>query len=375
MFDLDELRAILPGRRWFGPATRTIDSFELFDYVTLTEGAHTLALCLVKVAAEGGEPELFHLPLARRPDGTFGDITESPNALAPLAAACMAHRRIEGERGAFFFRGRAWPENAASHARPLGLEQSNTSVIFDDAVILKLFRRVAVGHNPDVEVSRWFAESNFEGAPKYVADVSYDSDTLGHVDVAVAHHFAVGARDAWNELVQKLSTWVETATADSGGAGTPGLDAFVDSLALLTAELHDILGRNTDDPDFAPEPLHADRVNALAVDVREHLRVTTTEYGIAAPSIEAWLQSLDASDTPAWGDAIRVHGDYHLGQLLVTGEGLRVVDFEGEPSRSLAERRSKHSPLKDVAGMMRSLSYAVGFALRQTTDPTNTLRA
>ena len=130
-------------------------------------------------------------------------------------------------------------------------------------------------------------------------------------------------------------------------------------------------------------PVKSIIMNLLSVGASYGVVVAIFQWGWLAdplgftkvPSIEAWLQSLDASDTPAWGDAIRVHGDYHLGQLLVTGEGLRVVDFEGEPSRSLAERRSKHSPLKDVAGMMRSLSYAVGFALRQTTDPTNTLRA
>lgn len=197
-----------------------------------------------------------------------------------------------------------------SFVRPMGAEQSNTSLVFDDRLVLKAFRRVHAGPNPDIEVTSALAAVGFEAVAAPVATWERDGTHL-----AVVQPFLGGGTDGW---------------------------------ALALTSLRDMFGSGCDDPaqcggDFGAEARRLGEVTAAM-----HLALADA-FGVV-------------------DGTIRVHGDFHLGQVLRTDTGWFVLDFEGEPARSLEERRKPSSPLKDVAGMLRSFHYASAVALRERTD-------
>jgi predicted trehalose synthase len=369
----DRVRELVLGKRWFGPASRTINDVRVIDAASFDPSGVGLVLAIVEISTTDRGPELFHLPLVRDEKGALEDVAMRPAALDALSTACAEHRRIEGARGAFLCRGRGWPETARSGARTLGLDQSNTSFVLGEEIILKLFRRVNVGHNPDVEVGRWLAEAKFAGAPRYVADVSYVGEQVANIDVAIANVFERHAIDAWSDIVARVRSWLEGAHAATLHPSTRPIDDTLYELGVLTAELHEALGRNVDDRDFSPEPLYFDALRPALTRVQDGLDGLAKAGVLTMPHTARWLAGLEGAFSPGLGDRIRIHGDFHLGQLLVTPTGLRIVDFEGEPTRPLDERRQKHSPLKDVAGMLRSFGYAAHQALSLSFEPSHPL--
>ena len=243
------------------------------------------------------------------------------------------------------------PGETATHVRPAGAEQSNTSLVYDNRLILKLFRRLARGANPDVEVTTALAAAGFENTPAPVGVWQEDG-----YDLAICQHFLAEASEGW-------------------------------SLALTS--LRDFYGADCEDPaecggDFGPE---AERLGETTA--RMHVAMAAAfgrspgDAAAWAALVEAQVGRLSAGDVPAdaaarfvdrlrtvadAGAAVRVHGDYHLGQVLRTDTGWFVLDFEGEPARPLAERTAPSSPLKDVAGMLRSFHYASQVALMERAE-------
>jgi maltokinase len=242
------------------------------------------------------------------------------------------------------------PSQRFTHVRPMGAEQSNTSLVFDDETVLKVFRRVHEGANPDVEVTSALASQGFEHVAAPIGVWERDDRHL-----AVAQPFLAGASEGW---------------------------------ALALTSLRDLFANDCDDPaqcggDFAAEAARLGEVTA-----RMHLALAAA-FGARLADVGEWSSSMGAQLARAgagrpWakaaaallerlgslapvgaGASIRVHGDYHLGQVLRGDAGWFVLDFEGEPARPLAERRLPSSPLKDVAGMLRSFDYAVAVALRE----------
>jgi maltose alpha-D-glucosyltransferase/alpha-amylase len=331
-------------------------------------------------------------------DGRFRD------ALLGLVAR---RRRVHGRSGDIVgshsraFR-RIWgPSHPALDSTVGSAEQSNTSMVFGDRFILKLFRRVEPGVNPDIEISSYLTEAGFPYTPAFAGHIEYRPHDGGEIrQLAIVQALVKNEGDAWKLTLDSLSQFFEAAMARPEPEPLPAdshplalmnqamppaaqelLGIYLEPSRLLgrrTAEMHLTLARATS-PEFTPEPFtdhyrqglyhgftaEANRsIDLLKRQVRA-LPPDTAELAQAvlarANDIRARFQPLRGSRIP--GVRIRHHGDYHLGQVLYTGKDFTIIDFEGEPARALSERRLKRSPLRDVAGMLRSFQYAAYAAL------------
>jgi maltose alpha-D-glucosyltransferase/alpha-amylase len=258
----------------------------------------------------------------------------------------------------------------------LGAEQSNTSIVYDDGSIVKLFRRVEIGENPDVEIGRALATlADAPNVPRLLGAMRY-ADAGGSATLAMRQQLVAGARDAWAYTLDTARGDLEAARSGAFHAAYP-LDA--ERLGVATRRLHESLAALRDDPAFAPEPATRADVARWAAGAGTSVErgLDLLERQLAAGAVVGPLAD-EAANLIAWRDAflartvataelvgddaglrIRHHGDFHLGQVLRAENGdFFIIDFEGEPLRPLAERRHKHSALRDVAGMLRSFSYA-----------------
>jgi maltokinase len=330
----EDLLGIVTGARWFAAKDRIPEEAEVVD-VPVSDGP--VALAIVEVRFRAGTHQ--HYLVALGADGETTDVFERPEVAARLAS--LAGVPSEGAR-----------------VTPVGVEQSNSSVVLDDLHFLKLYRRLEAGPNPELEVLRALAVQGFANAPRLEGTL----ETAG----------------------PPLETALASVTAlvpSAGGGWELTLESFRDDASWLpehawrlgevTAGMHSALAAHDNDPHFAPEEPSAQSLGLLAAEIDEEIASTFASLpdddalgAIAhrAEDLRDLVQGL-AAVGPS-GLAIRTHGDYHLGQVLWTTEGdWFVIDFEGEPARSLPERRRKRSPLRDVAGMTRSFSYAADAAL------------
>jgi maltokinase len=249
--------------------------------------------------------------------------------------------------------------------RPVGVEQSNSSIVFGEALILKAFRRLEPGVNPELELLRFLTARDFEHIAPLAGWYEFEGRLL-NATLGILQEYLADARDGWELTLDEIAT-------------RP--DALIERLRALgevTGEMHGALGADPSDPAFAPEEPSAESLALLTADIDEQIErifLDLPETEAVAPiagrgqDVRERLQAL--SHIGAGGRVIRTHGDYHLGQTMLADRGWVILDFEGEPARSLPERRRKRSPLRDVAGMLRSFSYASAGArlLRGTTVP------
>jgi maltose alpha-D-glucosyltransferase/alpha-amylase len=287
-------------------------------------------------------------------------------------------------------------------ARVLRGEQSNTSVLFGDRYLLKVLRRLDAGESPDVEIGRYLS-GRIDHVPDFLGAIDYRDGRGRTATLAILQRFVVNEGDAWVATLDELERFAERVLTEppDGGHDLPDRSAlglardqlperahevigpYLDAAVLLgrrTAELHVALAGN-DDEAFAPEPFTSLYQRSLYQSMRNALRRglqdarKATRAGDASPAREQIADLADRereildrlkvlSTTKIETMRIRIHGDYHLGQVLWTGRDFVIIDFEGEPSRPLGERRLKRSPLRDVAGMLRSYQYATASALR-----------
>jgi maltose alpha-D-glucosyltransferase/alpha-amylase len=298
-------------------------------------------------------------------------------------------------------------------SRVASSEQSNTSILYGDRLILKIYRRLQSGENPDVEIGRFLSdEARFDHIPPFYGEISIRSDASDKTTVAMLQGLVANQGDGWQWFLDQLSNWFEAVTdchapeisnipslsgermpiPESLHAARESLEA-AELLGKRTAEMHIALGGQTNLPAFAPEPMtredltdEADRIEVQIKSALEALKQKIPMLDDPTSDIAGLLLSRrpdlivrarSLSTLVAGGQRIRIHGDYHLGQTLRTGKAsgddedkkasstgdFVILDFEGEPARPIQERRQKHSPLKDVAGMMRSFSYVSFSAL------------
>jgi maltose alpha-D-glucosyltransferase/alpha-amylase len=300
---------------------------------------------------------------------------------------------------------RRWPE-----PQVLSGEQSNTSLLYGDRFIMKFFRRAEEGRNPDLEVGRFLTErAAFPHVPPVAGAIEFRRDRAEPVTLAILQGFVPNEGDAWSWTLDSLGAYLEQVAARRGSHQGEGPDraamlpdvsmvqmaamppppevfetvgAYVESARLLgqrTAEMHLALASDGDDPDFAPEPLttlyqrslyqsmrsqavHTFRLlRSRPIEDRRVARVMEQEQDVLA-RLGAVLRDR------VGGMRIRIHGDYHLGQVLWTGKDFVIIDFEGEPTLPLGERRIKRSSFRDVAGMIRSFHYAAYTALARAGE-------
>lgn len=389
------LPAYLPARRWFGSKARTPERVEIVDHLSVGGAAGNAHLLLVKVSYGAGADEIYLLPVAAAvdsrspeiavlPDGThLFDALESAEFRSRLLALIAGGVVVPGESGEL--RGEASATvnaNAALGApsRVLGVEQSNSALVFGREIFVKLFRKPEPGLNPDVEITRHLTEvCGFQHIPAFAGLLKYQP-TGGEARVlALALKMVENQGDAWSTTLPRVADYYRRIL-ESGSAENPLADfaARVEQLGLRTAQLHAALAAPSDDPAFTPEPFtSADRdelasalrtsVDELYASLQNGRRSEAAEPLVqqlraARPKLDAFIEDFAHAEVDAL--KTRTHGDYHLGQVLDTGNDYVIIDFEGEPRRPLPERRQKRSPLRDVAGMLRSFHYAAYFALQ-----------
>jgi trehalose synthase-fused probable maltokinase len=345
----------------------------------------------------------------RHEPGVLYDAMWDSAVLHVLVRAMAQGARLPGETGSLQASSTAAytamvPSDEPSPSRLLSTEQSNTTVAFGEA-ILKLYRRLQPGINPDWEIGRYLTGHGFSHSPAVGGAIEYV--TSGErATVALLQSYVRNEGDAWGQMLKQLDGFLARAAAQTSpgdsNAGRdrspsdlarsgvpdsarrligPALDAAA-CLARRTAALHRTLGEAHDDQDFAPEPLTADHRQSRHRSMRDmwkQMARLLRQRSVTAPSIRQEAEHLLAQEPVVLGvfetllemqdggRRIRCHGDYHLGQVLWTGSDYVVTDFEGEPARSLQERRLKQSPLYDVAGMLRSFDYASWTALGSRT--------
>ena len=326
-------------------------------------------------------PESGGAPLATMSRAAVGDATSAGAVAARLLELLAGGARIPCGLGMLVFEPFAGLVRVVDRAGagPIvagGLEQSNTAIRYGAALLLKLFRKLQPGTNPDEEVGRFLARVGFRAAPEPLGAIRFIDGAGSESLAGFAQAFVANDGDGWRWQLDRLRPLArgETSRADDATAA-------VADLGRTTAALHVALAADAADPAFAPEPARPEETGSVRAAAEAHLAETLAALrdrrrGLAvedrervdlALAGEPVLRQTLAGFADELGLArIRVHGDYHLGQTLrsVAG-GWTIIDFEGEPARPLAERRRKTSPLKDVAGMLRSFGYVRGVLARE----------
>jgi maltose alpha-D-glucosyltransferase / alpha-amylase len=446
------LPAFLRGRRWFGGKARTIRAVNVWDVVPMrsVEMPGQVGMVLLRVEFDDGEPEGYLVPMA------FGDEEQLRSSESPGASAMICRlevekggarsagvlydafgqeafsrllwemiagrRRFHGRQGSLVGRpSRRFHRMRLQAAEPWKIvaskaEQSNSTVFYGDRFLLKVFRRLEEGVNPELEIETFLTDTMaFAHAPPLAGAIEYLVPRRGPVTIGVLEGFVHNQGDAWRYTRDTVDRYLENVLSRQpmpelpaallphepliqlAGERIPDLaesmfGPYLESAALLgrrTAEMHVALASETDLPHFGREPFSQLYQRSLYQAIRNLAGRTFTMLRHSLDHVPD-----DAGTTDSWsteGKAIvarenqvferlqrivrqridamrtRCHGDYHLGQVLYTGTDFVIVDFEGEPTRPISERQLKASPLRDVAGMLRSFDYACCSALAART--------
>ena len=341
---IEELRAA----RWFGGKNRAVADARPVDRAHIGP----ITLRLVEVQYLEGPPETYVLA---------DPLDDTGAALALLEQ--FAGGVVPTEGGRLEFRPtHLFASVARERLEPVAVmrgEQSNTSIRFGNQLILKLFRRLQFGPNPEVEVGRFLTDStDFRDAPPVVGSASYLDPGGREASLALLQQFEPNRGDAWTTTLHRLR-----AVLDGGDPAESVL--AMGRLGQTTAELHLALASGTGD--FSAEPIAPADLAAWLTAIEDEVRTAARALARQAIQVDtaALLRRADGLAGLRGALKTRHHGDYHLGQVLERDDGsFVIIDFEGEPAKPLALRREKRSPLRDVAGMLRSFDYARHAALR-----------
>jgi maltose alpha-D-glucosyltransferase/alpha-amylase len=445
------LQAFLKRQRWFGGKSRELREARFSDWATIRAGQTPAFMATVSVLYADGGRDNYQVPLATMTGDQAGRVlSETPSAVlaritgarkgiivdgpldddtcSRLVTAIEQGRHLVTAKGAL--RGSLLGERLAigpeaRWTRGSG-DQSNSLAFVNDRFVLKLFRRIEPGPNPEFEIARVLARRGFTRTPALVGALEYDRTALEPSVIALVQDLVHHQGSGWDFIIDELGRyyervaargvehdatlsigrrpdgsrlppWRSNTAAETSGESQPtpffmSLEGYYMAAAAMfgrrTAELHLALADDSD-PAFAPERLGPSELQALGESMRLHAagvldllgRRLATLPETVQPRAETLLAARSellarferVSALEDAGARIRIHGDYHLGQILRTEEDIMILDFEGEPARSLAERRAKQSPLKDVAGMLRSFSYAAyaalfAFTVRSSAD-------
>jgi trehalose synthase-fused probable maltokinase len=380
LLDEQALIAFVRERRWFGSKAQNVTHASVLDTALVRTQPPLLAITLAELGFGAGTHENYQLLLGLRPEDDAWDADVVGNVEGwtiydgmsdPLLARELLHLMRAGstlntDEGALEFR----PVDRSSFGtdlpdpRPIGVEQSNTSVVFGDELILKAYRRLEAGINPELELLLFLTKREFPNVAALAGWYSYAGRPMD-ATLGVVQRFLPEGRDGWELAIDELQSDPEAFLGR------------VRRLGEVTGAMHTALASDTSDPDFAPEEPSAESVALLTATVDEEIEAIFLDLpagdelsDIAGRGEEVREHLRQISTVGAVGRAIRTHGDYHLGQVLWADDDWVVLDFEGEPARSLPERRRKRSPLRDVAGMLRSFAYAVSAArIAHGADP------
>jgi predicted trehalose synthase len=364
-------------QRWFGSKAREVAQLNVLEAVTLRSDAPALVLALVEARFATGTHEHYQVPLGLRPaaegwservvaeqDGwTVYDALADGQQGRELLHRIRGSTDVSAHDGILHFR---WARGADAglagsvEVRPVGAEQSNSSIVFGETLILKAFRRLEPGVNPELELLRFLSRREFPHIAPLAGWYEY-AGRLMDTTLGTLQEYLKGAEDGWELCLSDLEEFVPLAR----------------DLGVVTGDLHTVLGSENADPDFAPEEPSVENLSLLTATIDEEIERVFVDLDPDDPAlapiagrgqdVRERLQAL--SLIGSGGRLIRTHGDYHLGQTMRAERGWVILDFEGEPARPLPERRRKRSPLRDVAGMLRSFAYAASAAEQHRGTP------
>jgi maltose alpha-D-glucosyltransferase/alpha-amylase len=403
----------IQNQRWFRAKTKTIRATSIRDVIRVSGDA---IVGIIRVEYADNEHEEYFLPLAieraqsewdqaqilaRVEDGNgeqrvLYNSLEDPKFRAYLLESIACDRRLGG-KGALISRHTealdlsCQPQFHELKSKISRAEQSNSSVIFEDKYILKLFRKLESGINPDIEIGGFLTRRGFAHTPPVLGELLYETASCDQIYAGILQKYVPNQGDAWKHALDSIVGFFARASQNGNPPELESYDAFVlmsnnlpavarqtigeyiESARLLgtrTAEMHQALSSDATDPDFAPEPFTAPYAEILygeMISEADHtfplLRQKLSDLPADAEKLigrEQAVRDRFASFKRSAVEAARIrhHGDYHLGQVLFTGDDFIIIDFEGEPARPLAARRTKTLAMRDVAGMLRSFSYA-----------------
>jgi maltose alpha-D-glucosyltransferase/alpha-amylase len=405
----DVLPSFLPASRWFADKDAALQTTTLQAAIRLSPGDPGFMLTLVEATTSRGTSR-YALPLTikwgrfdgiganlshvvagvrRGPrEGTLLDACADRDFVALVLRNVYEGETVEAAQGRVAFRPthafKAMPAPQIEGAHALEREQSNTTVVADSAFVVKLLRRVGPGAHPEAEMGRFLTDiAGYQNTPPLLGSVELLDREESSV-LAVIHKFVENQGDAWSVSNAYLDRYIDEQRVLTAGAPAESVEeaAYLQRMRQIgrrTAELHNALASRLDLVDFAPEPISAEDVSSwtsalllLAERTLDDLAARLDRLGGASRAngealLERRGEALARIRTclPERVDAlcIRHHGDFHLGQMLFAKDDVYIIDFEGEPQRSLAERRRKMPAARDAAGLIRSLDYSAAGAL------------
>jgi maltose alpha-D-glucosyltransferase / alpha-amylase len=433
----ESLEQILPNylksRRWFGGKAKNIVSVEISEVIFVPLEPEKAVILLLKVEYADNQPEGYLLPvtfaigerlgqvleshpqmvLCRlqikdkdvRTEGVLYDASADKSFCRELLDGIERRRRFKGEKGEMVcvptkaLRELRGKKDVSLEPSTVKADQSNTSVIFGDRFVLKLFRRLDQGLNPDLEIGQFLTEKTaYSNIARVAGYLEYQRGRDLKVNLGILQSFVANQGDAWKYTLDEVERYFERVLSTQKDAKEIPLpephyyklsqqepsplvreliSTYLESARLLgqrTAELHMALGSNQDDPNFSPEPFTSHYQRSLYQSMRN---LTKQVFQLAGKNLKSFPETIrpqvqkvqsqegkilkffkTSMERKLSAMRIRCHGDFHLGQVLFTGKDFVIIDFEGEPNRALSERRLKRSPLWDVSSMLRSFDYA-----------------
>lgn len=417
MFLSEVLERYIVQQRWYGGKSSKLKYIDLTEYFRIEQNEEVYYGLILEINFEEAFYQHYFLPIAFVTDENFakedrimnlsiqgqeGFLIDAVNleAFRKLVFERILHAQKGSEARVKYHRGESFVETQYESSRFMGMEQSNTSIIINERLVIKFFRRIYANKNPDYEMSRFLSDKKgFKNTPSYQGSINIiDSDNL-IITIALMQGLVPNQGDAWEYMLGKLKGVFENLEhknikinqlprtelfARLTIAHVPpqiidwaGLSLFLElqQLAKRTAEMHIALGSEFEETAFAPERFNGDYEvwlkNRLLYQFQNRLNTLENNLhkldGLALDLAKDFLEQkneirkrfLTFNWTKLKGERLRVHGDYHLGQILVQNGDFYILDFEGEPESTIRDRKVKQPPLKDVAGLFRSFHYAI----------------
>ncbi len=416
VFSSDILENYIINKRWYGGKASTLKYIDVVDYFKMTSKKNTYYGVLLEVNFKEAFYQHYFMPLAfmskeeldtstviapvkmGNQEGFLVDALHQEDFRKMLFDNIIKSKETKGNK-LIFHKGFTIENQEYESSRFMGLEQSNTSIIYNDTYVLKIFRRIYVSTNPDYEISRFLTERmHFPNSPAYTGSINLVLSE-GNITIGLMQELVPNQGDAWkfmleqtdgvfdnlkrkkikidklpdivmfkrlkiNEIPPEIIDWV-------------GLSLFlrIQTLALRTAEMHIALGSDIHETAFTPTTYNGDYTvwlkNRMLYQFQNRLNIIENSLhkldGLALELAHQFMENkkivrkhfVDFDWTKMKSERIRIHGDYHLGQVLVNGDDFYILDFEGEPESTIRDRKVKQPPLQDVAGMFRSFHYAI----------------
>ncbi|MBK9224737.1 MAG: trehalose synthase [Flavobacterium sp.] len=416
VFSSDILENYIINKRWYGGKASTLKYIEVVDSFKITSKNNTYFGVLLEVNFKEAFYQHYFMPLSfmseeeldthtiiapikmKEQEGFLVDALHQEDFRKLLFDKILSSGD-KSDTKVKFHKGIKLEDKEYKSSKFMGVEQSNTSIIYNNTLVLKIFRRIYISTNPDYEISRFLTERmNFKSSPAYTGSISVVL-TEGNITLGLMQELVPNQGDAWQFMLEKvdkifenlkekrikinklpdveLFTQLKLNEVPHEIIDWAGLSIFVriQTLATRTAEMHIALGGDVHETAFTPTTYNGDYTvwlkNRLTYQFQNRLNILENNLhkldGLALELANQFLDNkkeirklfLDFDWTKMKSERIRIHGDYHLGQVLVNGEDFFILDFEGEPESTIRDRKVKQPPLKDVAGMFRSFHYSV----------------